>query len=101
METEFFTARTGHRLQDTSLEARNARSIKQLNENHKRILACFNGADVTRTREDIALMLKMLIQTVTPRVRELLDANRLVVVGKRKDLTKRGSQQLLAIPESK
>jgi hypothetical protein len=96
MQTEFISARTGHVVAETSHDAYHPLSAKDLTAKQKMVMDAFRAGIPPLTREDIAAITNMKLCSVCGRVRELLDAKRLFVVGSRKDLATQTSQQLLA-----
>lgn len=97
MNTEIFSPRSGHRVAETQSDAFHSLSIKTLCASQQMVIDAFKHGRPQLTREDIAAITNMRLSSVCGRVRELLDAARLEVVGSRKDLATQTSQQLLAI----
>lgn len=97
MEASFFSERSGHRVAETQQDAYHALTVKELSEKQRMVLDAFDAGRPPLTREDIAAITNMKLCSVCGRVRELLDAGRLVVVGSRKDLATHNRQQLLNI----
>lgn len=97
MSHENYSGRSGRRVADTQQDAFHALSVKKLCATQQMVLDCFEHRPAL-TREDIAAITNLKLSSVCGRVRELLDAGRLHVVGKRKDLATQTSQQLLALP---
>ncbi|GAB7525351.1 hypothetical protein [Paraburkholderia sp. 2C] len=98
MQTEFHSPRSGRRVAETQQDAFHAISVKELTTRQRMVIDAFEAGARNLTREDIAAITNMKLSSVCGRVRELLDANRLVVVGKRECPATNSSQQLLAIP---
>ncbi|SOE85659.1 hypothetical protein SAMN05446935_6133 [Burkholderia sp. YR290] len=96
MQTEFISPRSGHVVAETSQDAYHALAPKDLTAKQKMVMNAFRDGIPPLTREDIAAITNMKLCSVCGRVRELLDAKRLFVVGSRKDLATQSSQQLLA-----
>jgi hypothetical protein len=97
MQTEFRNPSSGRRVQETQQDAHRSLTVKELTAKQKMVIESFTTAGRHLTREDIAAITNMKLSSVCGRVRELLDANRLVVVGKRECPATSSSQQLLAL----
>ena len=97
MQTEIYSGRSGRRVAETQQDAFHGIGVKDLAAKQRMVLDAFEHGRTPLTREDIASITNMKLSSVCGRVRELLDAERLVVVGKRKDLATQSSQQLLAL----
>ncbi|MFM0022165.1 hypothetical protein [Paraburkholderia azotifigens] len=97
MQTEIFSGRSGRRVAETQSDAFHAMRARDLSAKQKMVIECFHGDHLTR--EDIAARTNLKLSSVCGRVRELLDAGRLRVVGSRKDLATQTKQQLLAPAE--
>jgi len=97
MQTEFHSQRSGRRVQETQQDAFHSLTVKDLTDKQKMVINAFEAGARQLTREDIAAITNMKLSSVCGRVRELLDANRLVVVGKRECPATSSSQQLLAL----
>ena len=95
MQTEFISPRSGRRVQDTQEDAYHGLSTRDLTAGQKVVLDAFKAGLPPLTREDIAAITDKKMGSVCGRVRELLDAKRLFVVGTRKDLATQTSHQLL------
>ncbi|MGU7784909.1 hypothetical protein [Burkholderia sp. PU8-34] len=95
--TEIISARSGRRVAETQHAAYHAITVKELTAKQKMVVEAFHVPGEFLTREDIAARTNMKLSSVCGRVRELLDAGRLVVVGSRKDPATGSSQQLLAL----
>ncbi|WNC90928.1 hypothetical protein RI103_06145 [Paraburkholderia sp. FT54] len=97
MQTEIYSGRSGRRVAETQQDAYHALSAKTLGAKQRMVLEAFENGRPPLTREDIAAITNMKLSSVCGRVRELLDAGRLAVVGSRKDLATHTKQQLLAV----
>lgn len=97
MQTEIYSPRSGRRVAETQQDAYHALTVKKLCATQQMAVDCFDGGRRHLTREDIAAITNLKLSSVCGRVRELLDAERLTVVGKRKDLATQSSQQLLGL----
>ncbi|MBB5547503.1 hypothetical protein [Paraburkholderia fungorum] len=97
MQTEIYSGRSGRRVAETQSDSYHAMTVKQLGATQRMVLEAFEHGRPPLTREDIAAITNLKLSSVCGRVRELLDAGRLIVVGKRKDLATQTSQQLLAV----
>jgi hypothetical protein len=97
METSFYSERSGRRVAETQQDAYHGLTVKELSAKQRMVLDAFEHGRPPLTREDIAAITNLKLCSVCGRVRELLDAGRLAVVGARKDLATQTSQQLLAI----
>lgn len=97
MEASFYSGRSGRRVADTQQDAYHALTVKELSTKQRMVLDAFEHGRLPLTREDIASITNMKLSSVCGRVRELLDAGRLIVVGSRKDLATHTKQQLLAV----
>ncbi|MBB3256894.1 hypothetical protein [Paraburkholderia sp. WP4_3_2] len=95
MEAEIYSARSGRRVAETQSDAFHALTIKDLTVGQKMVLNAFKDGRPPLTREDIASITNLKLGSVCGRVRELIDAKRLFVVGKRQDLATQTSHQLL------
>ncbi|NDV73515.1 hypothetical protein [Burkholderia cenocepacia] len=82
--SEFFSPRTGRRVADTQQAAFHALTVQDISESQRKILALFKSPGAVLTRYDIAEILGLPVGSVCGRVRELIDAGRLIVVGKLK-----------------
>jgi hypothetical protein len=96
VNTEIYSARSGRRVADTQSAAFHALSVKELCTTQRMVIDAFDHHP-RLTREDIAAITNLKLSSVCGRVRELLDAGRLIVVGSRKDLATQSSQQLLGL----
>lgn len=96
MQTEAYSPRSGRRVAETQSDAYHAMSVKTLSAKQRMVIDALEHRSPL-TREDIAAITNMKLSSVCGRVRELLDAERLLVVGSRKDLATQTSQQLLAL----
>lgn len=90
-------ATTVRRVALTQSNAYHAMTKKQLGATQLMVLDCFADGNVRLTREDIAARTNLKLSSVCGRVRELLDAEVLVVKGARKDLATHNKQQLLGL----
>jgi DNA-binding Lrp family transcriptional regulator len=97
MQTEIYSGRSGRRVADTQQDAYHAMTVKELSAKQRMVLDAFEHGRPPMTREDIAAVTNLKLSSVCGRVRELLDAGRLAVVGSRKDLATQTKQQLLAV----
>jgi hypothetical protein len=97
MQTEIYSGRSGRRVAETQSDAYHALTVKELSAKQRMVLDAFEHGRPPLTREDIAAITNMKLCSVCGRVRELLDAGRLKVIGARKDLATQTSQQLLAV----
>jgi hypothetical protein len=97
MQTEIYSGRSGRRVAETQSGAYHALTVKELSAKQRMVLDAFDHGRPPLTREDIAAITNMKLCSVCGRVRELLDAGRLKVIGARKDLATQTSQQLLAV----
>ena len=97
MNTDIFSQRSARRVAETQSAAFHSLSIKTLCASQQMVIDAFKHGRPQLTREDIAAITNMKLSSVCGRVRELLDAERLEVVGSRKDLATQTSQQLLAL----
>lgn len=92
---EIYSPNSGRRVAETQSDAYHALTVKDLTEGQKMVLNAFRDGRPPLTREDIAAITNMKLGSVCGRVREMLDAKRLFVVGKRQDLATQTSHQLL------
>lgn len=99
MQTEIDSPHSGRRVAETQSDAFNAITAKELTTRQRMVIDAFHVGARNLTREDIAAITNMKLSSVCGRVRELLDAKRLVVVGKRECPATSSSQQLLALPK--
>lgn len=97
MQTETYSPHSGRRVAETQSDAYHAMSAKELGAKQRMVLEAFENGRPPLTREDIAAITNMKLSSVCGRVRELIDAGRLAVVGSRKDLATHTKQQLLAV----
>ncbi|MGF6549338.1 hypothetical protein [Paraburkholderia youngii] len=97
MEASFFSDRSDRRVAETQSDAYHAMPVKLLAVKQQMVIDAFRDGRPPLTREDIAAITNLKLSSVCGRVRELLDAGRLVVVGTRKDLATQTKQQLLDI----
>jgi hypothetical protein len=97
MQTEIYSGRSGRRVADTQQDAYHALTVKELSAKQRMVIDALEHSRAPMTREDIASVTNMKLSSVCGRVRELLDAGRLAVVGTRKDLATQTQQQLLGI----
>jgi hypothetical protein len=97
MEASFFSERSGRRVAETQQDAFHSLTVKELTTKQRMVIDAFDAGRPPLTREDIAAITNMKLCSVCGRVRELLDAGRLKVVGARKDLATQTSQQLLVV----
>lgn len=97
MQTEIYSPHSGRRVAETQSDAFHALTVKELGAKQRMVLEAFENGRPPLTREDIAAITNMKLSSVCGRVRELLDAGRLAVVGSRKDLATHTKQQLLAV----
>lgn len=97
MQTELYSGRSGRRVADTQQDAYHGMPVKDLAAKQRMVLDAFEHGRPPLTREDIAAITNLKLSSVCGRVRELLDAGRLTVVGARKDLATQTRQQLLAV----
>jgi hypothetical protein len=97
MEASFYSGRSGRRVAATQQDAYHELTVKKLCATQQMVMGCFDGGRRRLTREDIAAITNLKLSSVCGRVRELLDAGRLVVVGRRKDLATQTSQQILGL----
>lgn len=95
MQSENFSSRSGRRVAETQSDSYHALTIKDLTVGQKMVLNAFRDGRPPLTREDIAAITNLKLGSVCGRVRELLDAKRLFIVGKRQDLATQTSHQLL------
>lgn len=95
---DFFSPRTGRRVAATQQDAIHSMPARELCAKQRMVLDAIEHAGCPLTREDIATNTNLKLSSVCGRVRELLDAGRLVVVGGRKDTATGREQQLLGIP---
>lgn len=101
--SEFYSPISGRRVADTQQASYHSISVKELSTRQKQVLACFNGIApgiATFTREEIAAITNMRLSSVCGRVRELLDANRLAVLGETMCVATGKPQQLLGLPKA-
>ncbi|ACC71086.1 hypothetical protein PPMP20_04320 [Paraburkholderia phymatum] len=96
MQTDIYSGRSGRRVAETQSDAYHALTVKDLTDGQKMVLDAFRAGRPPLTREDIAAITNLKLGSVCGRVRELLDAKRLFVVGSRKDLATQTSHQLLS-----
>ena len=97
MEASFYSGRSGRRVADTQQDAFHALTVRDLSATQRMVIDALKHGRAPMTREDIAAATNLKLSSVCGRVRELLDAGRLVVVGTRKDLATQTSQQLLGL----
>ncbi|MBB5444625.1 MULTISPECIES: hypothetical protein [unclassified Paraburkholderia] len=97
MQTEIYSGHSGRRVAETQSDAYHAMPAKLLAAKQQMVIDAFRDGRPPLTREDIAAITNLKLSSVCGRVRELLDAGRLVVVGTRKDLATHTKQQLLDI----
>lgn len=98
MDSEFYSPRSGRRVAEMQQDSYHALTVKKLSATQQMVMDCFDSVTPHLTREDIATITNLKLSSVCGRVRELLDANRLTVVGKREDTATGHSQQLLGVP---
>jgi hypothetical protein len=84
MEASFFSERSGRRVAETQQDAFHSLTVKELTTKQRMVIDAFDAG-------------RPPLCSVCGRVRELLDAGRLKVVGARKDLATQTSQQLLVV----
>ncbi|NYH21412.1 hypothetical protein [Paraburkholderia bryophila] len=97
MEASFYSGRSGRRVAETQQDAFHALTVKDLSVKQRMVLDAFEHVRAHLTREDIAAITNLKLSSVCGRVRELLDADRLVVVGRRTETATGKPQQLLAV----
>ena len=83
----------------TSLEAFHGTPVLPLQDREKQVLAAFTSPDVTYTRQQLVGVAELPINSITGRVRSLLDKNALVVRGEVKRNTTGKYRELLGLPE--
>lgn len=94
---EIYSPRSGHRFAEAQSDAYHSLSVTQLTAKQQMVMDAFEAARRPLTREDIASITNMKLSSVCGRVRELLDAGRLAVVGERRDSATGHNHQLLAV----
>ena len=85
----------------TSLEAFYGSSVLSLQDREKQVMAAFISHDVTYTRQQLVDLAELPINSITGRVRSLLDKNALVVRGEIKCHTTGKYRELLGLPEKR
>ena len=85
----------------TSLEAFYSTPAKALQDKEKQVMAAFTSPDVTYTRQQLVDVAELPINSITGRVRSLLDKNALVVRGEIKCHTTGKYRELLGLPEKR
>jgi hypothetical protein len=88
---------SGRRLSITQSDSYHSLSAKQLTAQQQMVVDCFQSEDAALTREDIASRTNLRLSSVCGRVRELLDARRLVVKGARRCVATGKKHELLAM----
>ncbi|WP_241331162.1 hypothetical protein [Burkholderia cenocepacia] len=96
--TDFFSARTGHRVSETQQDSFHAMPVSELSAKQQMVMDCFDTPETLLTREDISARTNLKLSSVCGRARELLDANRLAKRGKRECTATGKSQELLGLP---
>ena len=89
------------RTAETSLEAFYGTPVLSLQDREKQVLAAFTSSDVTYTRQQLVDVAELPINSITGRVRSLLDKNALVVRGEVKCNTTCKYRELLGLPEKR
>ena len=83
----------------TSLEAFYGTPAITLQDREKQVLAAFTSPDDTHTRQQLVRLVGMPINSVTGRVRSLLDKGALVVRGELRCANTGKYRELLGLPE--
>ncbi|WP_334034731.1 hypothetical protein [Burkholderia cepacia] len=96
--TDFFSARTGHRVSETQQDSFHSISVAKLSATQQMVMDCFDTTETLLTREDISARTNLKLSSVCGRVRALLDAGLLVKRGTRKCTATGKSQELLGLP---
>jgi cell division ATPase FtsA len=99
---DFFSPISGHRVAATQQASFHSISVRELSARQKQVMACFDDIAPgigTFTREEIAAITNMRLSSVCGRVRELLDAKRLAVLGETMCVATGKPQQLLGLPK--
>jgi hypothetical protein len=86
------------RTAQTQLAAYDALTAPKISASQQIVLALFAGHAITLTRQEIATRAKLPLASVCGRVRELLDAEVLVVRGSRKCIATGQSNQTVGLP---
>ncbi|MBF6987226.1 hypothetical protein [Cupriavidus sp. IK-TO18] len=94
---QIYSTRSGHRVSGTQFDSYHSLTVKDLCASQQMVVNAFEGEGVKLTREEISRRTNMKLSSVCGRVRELLDANRLVVCGSVKDLFTGKPQELLKL----
>lgn len=82
----------------TQIDAYDALTPVRIGASQQRVLSLFAGTSITLTRQEIADRANLPLASVCGRVRELLNAEVLVVRGKRKCLASGQNNQTLGLP---
>ena len=85
----------------TSLEAFHGTPAQYMQDREKQVMAAFTSHDVTYTRQQLVDVAELPINSITGRVRSLLDKNALVVRGEIKCHTTGKYRELLGLPEKR
>ncbi len=96
--TDFFSARTGHRVSETQQDSFHSITVVELSDKQKMVMDCFNSPETLLTREDISARTNLKLSSVCGRARELLDLELLAKRGSRKCIATGKSQELLGLP---
>ncbi|WP_316150080.1 hypothetical protein [Cupriavidus sp. BIC8F] len=98
---QIYSTRSGRRVSGTQFDSYHSLTVKDLSATQQMVIDAFDGATSARetrlTREEISRRTNMKMSSVCGRVRELLDANRLVVCGRIKDIYTGKWQELLKL----
>lgn len=96
MNQEIYSAKSGRRVSGTQFDSYHGLSVKQLSAKQQMVVDCFS-ADARLTREDISRNTNLRLSSVCGRVRELLDARRLMVVGTQRCMATGKQHELLGL----
>ncbi|QRQ86277.1 MarR family transcriptional regulator [Cupriavidus oxalaticus] len=94
---QIYSTRSGHRVSGAQFDSYHSLTDKELSASQQMVINAFDGAGAKLTREEISRRTNMKLSGVCGRVRELLDAKRLVVCGSIKDLYTGKPQELLKL----
>lgn len=96
MQQDQIYGATGRRISGTQFDAYHALTVKALTTTQQMVVDCFTP-DSRLTREDIARNTNLRLSSVCGRVRELLDARRLHVVGTQRCIATGKQHELLGL----
>lgn len=90
----------GRRVAGTQFDAFHSLTVKQLTAKQQMVMDAFDGPGARLTREDITARTNLRLSSTCGRVRELLDARRLMVCGLRRCAATGKQHELLCVVDA-